>query len=175
MAGILPFCYNPKDNKLYYLLSRESHTHPKAAKQFSDFGGSKERNESKISTAAREGYEETHGMLGAEKTIKNHISKLPPSMVLKTKYNTYSTFLYQIKYNEEIALIMNRLYHFMKKNLPDVVDEQNGYFEKDHHILVTLEEIKSTFYAKLRPFYRQIINQIDEIKILKYIQPRSKK
>jgi hypothetical protein len=174
MAGILPFSYNPTDNKLYYLLSRESHTHPKAAKQFSDFGGSKERNESKISTAAREGYEETQGMLGSEKTINNHISKLPQSMILKTKYNTYTTFLYQIKHNEDIALIMNRLYHFMKKNVKVIVDEPNGYFEKDHHILVTLEQLKSNFYTKLRPFYRQIVDQIDEIKILKYIQITNK-
>ena len=174
MAGILPFCYNQKDNKLYYLLSRESHTHPKAAKQFSDFGGSKERNESKVATAAREGYEETSGIFGTEKTIKDHISKLPPSMVLKTKYNTYSTFLYPIKYNDEIVLIMNRLYHFMKKNLTDVVDEHNGYFEKDHHILVTLDQIKTTFYLNLRPFYRQIIDQIDEVKILKYMQSGGK-
>ena len=95
-------------------------------------------------------------------------------MVLKTKYNTYSTFLYPIKYNDEIALIMNRLYHFMKKNLTDVVDEHNGYFEKDHHILVTLDQIKTKFYLNLRPFYRQIIDQIDEVKILKYMQSGGK-
>ena len=170
MAGILPFCYNQKDNKLYYLLSRESHTHPKASKQFSDFGGSKERNESKISTAAREGYEETCGIFGTDKTIKEHISELPPYMVLKAKYNTYSSFLYQIKYNGDIVLILNRLYNFMKQNLRDVVDEPNGYFEKDQHILVTLDQIKTKFYTKLRPFYRQIIDQIDEDKILKFIQ-----
>lgn len=175
MAGILPFSYNEKDNKIYYLLSRESHTHPTAAKQYSDFGGSKERNESKISTAAREGYEETNGMLGTENIIKEHISKLPQSMVLKTKYNTYSTFLYQIKHNEDIALTMNRIYNFMKQNLKDIVEEPNGYFEKDQHILVTLDQIKSKYYSKLRPFYCQIIDQIDESKILKYIQPRSKK
>ena len=55
MAGILPFCYNENNNSFYYLLGRESHTHPNSANQYSDFGGSKDNNETKTSTAAREG------------------------------------------------------------------------------------------------------------------------
>lgn len=170
MAGILPFCYNPKNNKIYYLLGRESHKHPTAAKLYSDFGGSKEGNESKISTAAREGYEETQGIFGNEKSIQLQISKLPKSMVLSTRYNTYTTYLYKINYIPDLPQIMNRLFYFMKRNLSNVVDETNGYFEKDHHILVTLDEINKKYYSSLRTFYKEIIDKIDETIIRKYLQ-----
>jgi hypothetical protein len=170
MAGILPFCYNEDDDTFYYLLGRESHTHPKAANQYSDFGGSKERNESKVTTASREGYEETHGIFGTEKEINTQISKMPQGMVLTTRYNTYSTYLYKINYNEDLPKIMNKLFAFMKKNLKDVVNDSNGYFEKDHHILVTLDQIKKKYYSSTRTFYRQIIDQIDEDKMRKYFK-----
>jgi len=170
MSGILPFCYNEENNTFYYLLGRESHTHPKAANQYSDFGGSKENNESKVLTAAREGYEETHGIFGNEKEINTRISKLPQSMVLSTRYNTYSTYLYKINYNKDLPKMMNKLFAFMKKNLTSVVNETNGYFEKDHHILVTLDQLKKKYYSSLRSFYRQIIDQIDEDKIRKYLK-----
>ena len=170
MAGILPFCYNENKNTFYYLLGRESHTHPSAAYQYSDFGGSKESNENKASTAAREGYEETQGIFGNEKEIHTHISKLPQCMVLRTKYNTYSTYLYKINYNKDIPKVMNRLFAFMKKNMKDVVNNGNGYFEKDNHILVTLEQIKNKYYSSLRSFYCQIIDQIDEDKMRRYLE-----
>ena len=169
MAGILPFCYNPKNNKIYYLLGRESHTHPTNSKLYSDFGGSKESSENKISTAAREGYEETQGIFGNESVIKSQISKLPKSMALSTINNTYTTYLYKINYIPDLPHLMNRLFYFMKRNLSNVVDEPNGFFEKDHHILVTLDEIKNK-YSTIRPFYREIINKIDESEIRKYLQ-----
>ena len=170
MAGILPFCYNPKNNKIYYLLGRESHTHPTAAKLYSDFGGAKEENERKISTAAREGYEETQGILGSENFIKSHISKLTKNMVLSTRHNTYTTYLYKINYIPDLPQIMNRLFNFMKRNLSNAVNDTNGYFEKDDHILVTLDEINKKYYSSLRMFYKEIIEQIDESRIRKYLE-----
>jgi hypothetical protein len=169
MAGILPFCYNPINDKIYYLLGRESHTHPTDSKLYSDFGGSKEGSENKISTAAREGYEETQGIFGSEGVIKSQLSKLPKSMILSTKKNTYTTYLYKINYIRDLPQIMNRLFYFMKRNLSNVVDETNGFFEKDHHMLVTLDEIKKK-YSIIRPFYREIISKIDESKIRNYLQ-----
>ena len=91
-------------------------------------------------------------------------------MVLSTRYNTYTTYLYKINYIPDLPQLMNRLFYFMKRNLSNVVDETNGYFEKDHHILVTLDEINKKYYSSLRSFYKEIIDKIDETIIRKYLQ-----
>ena len=173
MAGILPFSYHPESDTFYYLLGRESSSHPKDAKKYSDFGGSKEGNESKFNTAVREGYEETNGMFGTEHMIRQALLKTKQHhntfMALTTKYNTYKTYLFEIPYNETLATYMTNLYRFMNKNLKNVVCQDNGYFEKDNFIYVTLDEIKKTYYSSLREFYKQIVNQIDEERMRDYI------
>ena len=69
-AGILPVALYK--GEVYFLFGRESrHIDHKASGLWSDFGGSREKNETYKQTAIREGYEESSGFLGTKKQIEN--------------------------------------------------------------------------------------------------------
>ena len=74
-GGILPISF--KDGKIYFLFSRESGGKKYKWWLWSDFGGSKEKNETFLQTAIREGWEESNGILGnindVEYLLKNHL------------------------------------------------------------------------------------------------------
>ena len=66
MAGVLPYAKQIVNNKtnLYFLFARETldiKSKSNSKGFWSDFGGSKEKKETPIETAIREGYEETSG------------------------------------------------------------------------------------------------------------------
>ena len=68
-GGILPVAIYRGD--IYFLFGRESrHIDHKASGLWSDFGGAPEKKENRMETAAREGWEETEGVLGSHKHIK---------------------------------------------------------------------------------------------------------
>ena len=67
-AGILPVTVHR--GKVYFLFSREYIGSKDDGGLWSDFGGSKEKNESFFDTAVREGYEESGGFLGNKSDIK---------------------------------------------------------------------------------------------------------
>ena len=69
-AGILPISF--KDGKIYFLFSREAGDKKfRDTGKWSDFGGSKEKNETYEQTAIREGWEESNGILGNKKAISS--------------------------------------------------------------------------------------------------------
>ena len=76
-GGILPVAKH--NGRIYLLFSRERKllSNDKDKGKWSDFGGSREKNESQYETAIREGVEESAGILGnksqLKKTIKNHL------------------------------------------------------------------------------------------------------
>ena len=65
MAGILPTAIHK--GKRYYLIGRES-KFPESG-LYADFGGHKDKGESILNTAIREGFEETIGIIGDKKKI----------------------------------------------------------------------------------------------------------
>ena len=171
MAGILPFHLNEENDTLYYLISRESHTHPTDAGLYSDFGGAKEKGETLLETASREGYEESMGFFGKKSQIKKAISHKP--VYMKLSFDNYTTFLYHIEYCPHLIRYMNYHFDFIKINAPSLIDSKNSIYEKDHFMLQTLEELKEN--KKIRPFYRNIIEQIDETSVKEYISTYSTK
>ena len=58
-AGLLPICIYK--NKIYFLFGKENYTNDTPG--WSDFGGGREKNETDIETASREGAEELNGFL----------------------------------------------------------------------------------------------------------------
>ena len=68
-AGILPITINPDNNNIYFLLSREQINSDTDPGLWSDFGGTREKGETKLDTAIREGWEESNGFLGTKKIL----------------------------------------------------------------------------------------------------------
>ena len=171
MAGILPFHLNEENDTVYYLISRESHTHPKDAGLYSDFGGAKEKGETLLETASREGYEESMGFFGKKSQIKKAISHKP--LYMKPSFGNYTTFLFHIDYCPYLIKYMNYHFDFIKTNAPSLINSKNSLYEKDHFMLQTLKQLKKN--KKIRPFYRNIIEQIDETSVKEYISTYSTK
>ena len=156
-AGILPVSLHK--NNLYFLFGLEE-----KEKKWSDFGGSKEDNESKMETAVREGYEELNGFLGNKTEIKKTVND---NFILRlnTEHNKFSTHIFKSKYDENLPFYFENVHKFIQKNLPQHVG-RSGLFEKSKVQWFTIEEIKSQ-RAKFRYFYRQILDQIiDNQKII---------
>ena len=65
---------------------------------WSDFGGSRENNETTFQTAIREGCEELNGFLNC-KSLKKYVKK---HLVTSYEIKTYVTYLFYIPYNEFI-------------------------------------------------------------------------
>lgn len=170
MAGVLPFYYDHSKKQFYYIIARESPTHPTAANEYSDFGGSKDGSESKLETACRECYEESMGFFGKQHNIKKNISHLPTHMQLSIK--SYTSYLMYVPEGLHLDMFMNRHFDFIKAKAPDIInDDTNCIYEKDHFVSVTLEQLNTKYNDKLRRFYRGLIPQIDETKIYDYIFP----
>jgi len=150
-AGILPVSiYN---NKLYFLLGKENKFNDSPG--WSDFGGGKEDNESMIQTAAREGSEELNGFFGDEKEVKNLIFN---NLILKVGIKNYSTFIVRVKYNKDLPNYFNNNFKFNMSHLGNLVEENNGLFEKERIKWFTIDElIKEQNY---RSYYAPIIKTI---------------
>ena len=156
-AGILPVSLHK--NNLYFLFGLEE-----KEKKWSDFGGSKEDNESKMETAVREGYEELNGFLGNKTEIKKTVND---NFILRlnTEHNKFSTHIFKSKYDENLPFYFENVHKFIQKKIPQHVG-RGGLFEKSKVRWFTIEEIKSQ-RAKFRYFYRQILDQIiDNQKII---------
>lgn len=154
-GGILPIA--KKDNDYYVLLSRESvDIDWKDAGKWSDFGGSKENNETEYETAIREGAEETSGLYGNEINIKNMIDNYTEYIV---HLNKYSTYLVRVKYIEMLPYRFNKIYRNALKNTPKLVYEQNGLYEKDKIRWVNVNDLKS-FSKHARNWFKPVLIEI---------------
>ena len=154
-GGILPIAkYN---NRWYVLLARETvDIEWRDSGKWSDFGGSREDNESHYDTAIREGYEETGGLFGYKKDIKNMIKT---KCIDKISIPHYSTYLIQIEYNTFLPYKFNKNYRYNLKKNPKLIFEKNGLFEKDKLRWIDVNELES-FKPNIRFWFRPIIQQI---------------
>ena len=157
-AGILPVAKH--NGKNLFLLGQENFD-----KKWSDFGGSPSpKSEPVFQTAIREGYEETDGFFGSKSDLKilvenNFITKL------SNKDNTYHSFLFKMKYDENLPTYFNNHHKFIKTNFSDKVDK-NGFFEKSKMKWYTVTDLKDGLEkSKFRHFYRGIIKQLINISI----------
>lgn len=149
-SGILPIA--KKNGTLYFLFGLES-----TEKQWSDFGGKTEKDELRIDTAIREGYEELNGFLGSKRELKDIVNK---NLIIKINKidNKYSTYIFKTELDNMLPLYFNNNHKFIKKNLPNLVDK-NGLFEKCEVRWFTIDDIKNN-RKYFRYFYREIVDEI---------------
>ena len=155
-GGILPIAKS--EGKYYVLLSRETVDNKwKDAGKWSDFGGSREGNETHYATAIREGTEESAGLFGTKNDITNMINN---HCIDKITIQYYSTYLVEIPYNTMLPYRFNKNYRFhLKKNPNLIYNSTNGLFEKDKLRWVCVNELPS-FKKHIRVWYRPIIDKI---------------
>ena len=155
MAGILPIAI--KDKKIYFLFGRETVDHVfRDAGKWSDFGGSIEKGEKIEDVAIREGWEETSGILGNQKTVKELVEK---KTIQKIKNGTYTTYLIVIDYNNKLPSIFDTNYKNIKKNKPELIQEYNGLYEKDKIKWIEVDNLYK-YQKTFRPFYLSILNKV---------------
>ena len=101
--------------KLYFLFSREWNKSKDDPGKWSDFGGSREGKESQYQTAVREGVEESSGILGTQKDVRNLIKH---HLVGKIPDKAYSIWVVEVEYNPEIVgIFRNHFKDALKNNL----------------------------------------------------------
>lgn len=154
-AGVLPMAWYK--GKRYFLFSRETiDMKGDGSGKLSDFGGSKERNETPYATAVREAHEESSGFLGSKTDIKNLI-RYHKEARISTK--TYTTYIVEILYDRELPRDFQKDYRYVKKHNPELIYKHNGLYEKDKLIWLPLHKLKSNM-RKFRPWYKSIVKLI---------------
>lgn len=151
-GGILPVSIYK--GKLYFLFSREYINSKKDGGLWSDFGGSKEKNETFFQTALREGYEESDNIIGSRKVIK----KLMENNLREITINGYRTYIILIKFDRDLPIKFRNKFLSVKNNKPQLIGKK-GLYEKDMLKWYTYQDIKKNF-NKFRPFYKKTIRTI---------------
>ena len=151
-GGILPVAIH-KGN-LYFLFSREYINSKDDGGLWSDFGGSKEKNETFFQTALREGYEESDKIIGSKNTIKN----LMKNSLQEITINGYRTYVVLIDYNKGLPKKFRNRFLNVKENKPHLLCKK-GLYEKDMIKWYSYNDIKKNF-SEFRPFYKNIVSTI---------------
>ena len=114
-GGILPVARH--NGEIYLLFSRERlvHSRDRDRGKWSDFGGSREGKETQYHTAVREGVEESSGILGDKKDVRNLIRH---HLMGKIRDKAYSIWLVEVDYNPDIVQVFrNHFKDALKNNL----------------------------------------------------------
>ena len=155
MAGILP--YTHLDNgEPYFLFARERINNNPACSDrglWCDFGGSRNKGETLLSCAIREGAEELCGFL-SKQFIKDNICG-------KQSIKRYTTFFVRLSYSDHRKLpdYLNAHYKFMAKNSTLTRETNTGLYEKDEFAWFSLKDIREK-REEFRPFYREMLDLI---------------
>lgn len=163
-GGILPTTIH--NNKLYFLFGKESRGNSSIG--YSDFGGSKEANESFLETAIREGTEELCGFLGSKKDIEQLLKNGTYNIDL---INSYRTHIFPIKYDPMLPFYFNNNHKFIKKNLSKDIIIHSKIYEKDKIKWICIDSIINS-KIEFRPHFKTINNLIYKYKneIYKFIK-----
>ena len=151
-GGVLPVAFNK--GKLYFLFSREYINSKDDGGLWSDFGGSKDDDETYFQTALREGYEESDKIIGSKENIKN----LMKNSLQEITINGYRTYIVLITYDKELPKKFRNKFLHIKENKPHLICKK-GLYEKDMIKWYSYEDIKKNF-NKFRPFYKNIVRTI---------------
>lgn len=155
-GGILPMAW--KNKKRYFLFSRETIDGDDDPGKWSDFGGGKEKNETSLQTAIREGWEESAGFLGDKNSIKNLIKYHKQHRI---SHKGYATYIVKIPYDENLPKNFQNYYKQIKKYHPHLIYLHNGLFEKDKLMWLSYDKLKSNLH-RFRPWYKAIVKKIIE-------------
>jgi len=151
-GGVLPVAFYK--GKLYFLFSREYINSKDDGGLWSDFGGSKDNDETYFQTALREGFEESDQIIGTKNNIKN----LMKNSLQEITINGYRTYVVLIDYNKDLPKKFRNKFLYIKENKPHLLCKK-GLYEKDMIKWFTYNEIKKNF-DKFRPFYKNIVKTI---------------
>jgi len=156
-GGILPLAIH--NGNAYFLLGKENYS-----KEWSDFGGGREKGETSFQTAVREGTEELSGFLGSQKHIEDVVKKNLISK-LEAPNKTYTTFVFLTQYDPNLPKYFNNNFRFMKRMTPNLVKESNGLLEKSEIKWVRQDRLRNNGLRYRQFFYDGIISQLKKIKI----------
>ena len=158
-GGALPIAYNKKNKKVYLLFGKENEYLNKDSPGFSDFGGGEKTGESALDTALREGCEELNGFFGCEGEIKRLIKE---NLVTSLNHDRYTTFLFEIEYDENLPYYFNNNYKFLKSHVNKLVRHAtNGLFEKSVIKWMTFDDLRNE-RSSFRSYYRNVVDVILE-------------
>jgi len=156
-GGALPVAYNKKDKKVYLLFGKENEYLNKDSPGFSDFGGGEKAGESALDTALREGCEELNGFFGCEGEIKRLIKE---NLVTSLNHDRYTTFLFEVEYDENLPYYFNNNYKFLKSHVNKLVRHAtNGLFEKSVIKWMTFDDLRNE-RGSFRSYYRNVVDVI---------------
>ncbi len=156
-GGALPIAYNKKNKKVYLLFGKENEYLNKDSPGFSDFGGGEKPGESALDTALREGCEELNGFFGCEGEIKRLIKE---NLVTSLNHDRYTTFLFEIDYDENLPYYFNNNYKFLKGHVNKLVRHAtNGLFEKSVIKWMTFDDLRNE-RGSFRSYYRNVVDVI---------------
>tara|TARA_B110000977_G_scaffold200098_1_gene289452 strand:- start:227 stop:709 length:483 start_codon:yes stop_codon:yes gene_type:complete len=150
-GGILPVTIH--ENNIYFLFSREYINSKKDGGKWSDFGGSKEKNETYYDTAIREGFEESGGFLGSKKDLV----KLVKTQFIKTVTlaDGWRTYIVYIPYDSELPERFRDDFLKMELTHPEKICKK-GLYEKDMLKWVNFNDL-SKFNKDVRPWYKKVV------------------
>ena len=158
-GGALPIALNKKDKKVYFLFGKENEYLNKDSPGFSDFGGGEKPGESALDTALREGCEELNGFFGCEGEIKRLIKE---NLVTSLNHDRYTTFLFEIEYDDNLPYYFNNNYKFLKSHVNKLVRHStNGLFEKSVIKWMTFDDLRKE-RDSFRSYYRNVVDVILE-------------
>lgn len=149
-------------DKVYFLLGREAIVpNWSESGKWSDFGGVPNENEDPIDAIAREGFEETMGILGCEYTLKEKIIKNATFFEISTLTGFALIAMLPIEYDQSLPTNYNNIYKYLSKctkphhkwkDFMTIPSCPEGYYEKIELKWVTLSNIearlKETYYIK---------------------------
>lgn len=158
-GGALPIAYNKKNKKVYFLFGKENEYLNKDSPGWSDFGGGEKPGESALDTALREGCEELNGFFGCEGDIKRLVKD---NLVTSLNHERYTTFLFEIDYDENLPIYFNNNYKFLKSHVNNLVRHTtNGLFEKSNIKWMTFDDLRKE-RDTFRSYYRNVVDVILE-------------
>lgn len=155
-AGILPITIYK--GIVFFLLGRD-----KKNNYYCDFGGTQKIGESDFTNAIREGYEELNGILGSKKRLKNLVENNLLDVIEITNYTSY---VFYLDYNiaENLPYYFNNCNEFIENNLVNKEYEiGEGLLEKSDIKLFRKKDLNPNI---IRPFYKEVLDNIDESKYL---------
>jgi hypothetical protein len=158
-GGALPIAYSKKNKKVYLLFGKENEYLNKDSPGWSDFGGGEKPGESALDTALREGCEELNGFFGCEGDIKRLVKD---NLVTSLNHERYTTFLFEIDYDENLPIYFNNNYKFLKSHVNTLVRHTtNGLFEKSNIKWMTFDDLRKERDI-FRSYYRNVVDVILE-------------
>ncbi len=168
-SGILPTTIYK--NRLYFLFGRENNHD--ATPGWSDFAGGVEGNDGILETAIREGTEELTGFLGSEQELREKLQKYG---TYKITWNTYTTHILPMEYDESLVHYYNNNQKFLQKHLHPKVMKRYKFFEKAEIRWVPFSDLKKMRYT-FRPFYKNVLDELirEKTGIEKYVKNSLKK